>query len=123
MPTANSLTIEEVCRMIEVCAKASVRRIEFGELRLEFGEFRPASLDRPTQEAPELTTPTEAALSEMHDKQNEETLGVEEARTKEDRLALMLIEDPLQAEELITNGEIDFTEEDDDDAESSSSYG
>lgn len=102
--------------MIEVCAKANVRSIQFDGLRLEFGEPVTAIIGGPLP-ANEPTTPTEAALSEKHDEQNQDALLAEEVRTKEEQIRHMLIEDPALAEQLICEGDLELTDEGDDDGE------
>lgn len=112
----NPLTVAEVTLIIDTCAKANVRRFQALGLHLELGESGPASSPRPPL-VTEPNLPTEAALSEKHhQKQNEETLRDEELQTKEERLAQMFIEDPLQAEKMMEEGDLDdgddFDEED-----------
>jgi len=106
------LTGEEIALIIEASAKANVRVLELPGIRLEFGEASPAKVAVTPPAPAEPTRPTDAALSdEQHDKQNKEALEVEEARTKEHRLGMMLIEDPLEAERMIASGELDDEEE------------
>lgn len=105
--TANVLTGEEICKIIETSAKAKVSLIEYGDLRLEFGKVDPARSSKPSKTFEQ--SPTEAALSDdLHYQQTRETIEHDEQAVKEDRLALMFIEDPLQAEKLLTSGELDI---------------
>lgn len=71
---------------------------------MKFGEGGPAK-DAPAPSIPfETTPPTGAAHPE--EPLTREQLEVMEAETKEERLALMRIEDPYQYEQLICSGEL-----------------
>jgi hypothetical protein len=108
--TANQLTADEICRIIKISAKAKVASLKIGDLLVEFSESEQAHSDRLIQRV-EPTTPAEAALSEIeHDKQMQEAIEYEELITREDQLDLMLIENPLEAEKMILNGEVETEE-------------
>lgn len=113
------MTGAEICLIIEQSAKSSVRLVEVPGLRLEFGETRPASPAVTTPPTSEITRPAVAALTDsQHEKQQREATEVDEAFIKERRLALMLIEDPLEYERLIQSGELsDFEGDKDDDTD------
>lgn len=116
---SSQLTRADICAIIDHSAKASVRSLEVNGLRFEFGERALAKPSPATRTTTEPTTPTDAALSEeQHHKQNESSLEREELVIKEERLALMMIEDPYQAEQLIADGELEFAEVGDDGSES-----
>ena len=89
--------------------------IDVPGLRLEFGEGKPNSLPPANSKATEPTTLPEAAISDMHDKQNQETLELEEMRLKLDQLRDMQINNPLEAERLIASGELEEMAEGGDD--------
>lgn len=107
------LTAEDICRIMEVSAKAKVSSISYGDLRIVFGEEVKTDASGPSKIL-EPTPPTEATLSEIgHDKLNKDSLEKEEIKTREDQLDLMFVENPLAAEELLASG--DAVEEDLDD--------
>lgn len=94
--------------MIKVCAEAKVRNFSYRNLRLEFHEDRAVSPSLVNPSAPEPMKPAEAALSDQQKEAVEqEALVVEDARTKEDRMALLMIENPLLLEKMIERGELD----------------
>lgn len=101
---ATSLTVTELCSIIESCAKASVRAFTYRELRLEFGDVATA-IPTPPPPAPEPSS-TETTLSDLHTKQNASALLSAELQIKEEQIAYMVLENPLLAEELIANGEM-----------------
>lgn len=102
------MTADSIQRIIESCAQANVREIDLPGLRLEFGERGPAKTPPAPPKSQESTRPTEGALSEEeHAKQNQEALELDEARLKQDRLELMWIENPLEAERLLANGDLE----------------
>lgn len=111
------LTVADVTLIIDTCAKANVRKFQYFGLHLELGDGGPASSLRPPL-VTEPNLPTEAALSEKHhQQQNERTLRHDEIQAKEERLAQMFIEDPLQAEQMIEKGDLDDGDDfDEDDA-------
>lgn len=111
----NLLTASEICVIIETSAKAKVRRFSYGALRIDFGDILKTH-EIETAQVVKPTPPTEATLSEEeHRHQNEEALELDALRAKEDRLSLMMIENPAEAERLISNGELSDYEEDGDD--------
>lgn len=52
----------------------------------------------------------------QHAQQTKDSIADDEARVKEERLSLMAIEDPLEYERLVTQGELQEATEDDDEA-------
>lgn len=103
------LTAEDICSIINTCALANVRSINFDGLHLEFGVDSQASKSPPLHVS-ELNEPTEAALSEKeHEELTNTSLLQDETRLRMDQIDLMLIEDPLKAEKLIADGELDDT--------------
>lgn len=83
---------------------------------MEFGETRPASPVATSPPTSETTRPPVAALTEsQHEQQNKEAMEVDEAFQKERRLAMMLIENPLEYERLIQSGELSDIEGEEDD--------
>lgn len=94
---------QEICSIIETSAKANVRLIELPGLRLEFNAGEPASAPTATQTA-EPPSSTGTAQPAEHE---EADLRLAEAMHKEDRAALMLIENPAEYERLRAAGEFD----------------
>ena len=106
------MTAGEIQDIILLCARANVRSIEVSGLRLEFGEGKAHHLPEAPPSPVEPTRPTEPTLSDHeHEKRTKEELELEEVRFREDQLAMMVIEDPLQAEILMLNHESDIVPE------------
>jgi hypothetical protein len=98
------LTGHEIQAIIHQSAQSNVREIDLPGLRLKFGEGGPAK-DAPAPSLPpETTSPAGAANPE--EPLTQEQLELMEAEAKEERLALMAIEDPLQFEQLVIAGEL-----------------
>lgn len=111
------MTGEEIQVIIAQSAASNVRLLEIGGLRIEFGGTEPAKPGVATLIASQTISPTVAALTEkQHAKQTEESIKDDEARVKQERLNLMAIEDPLEYERLIMNGELREATDDDDEA-------
>ncbi len=117
-PEKRELTGQEIEAIILASAKANVRVLEVQGLRLEFGDSQPEKPTPTNPPASEPTSSTVTALTEKeHKKQSQESLELDEARTKEDRLAMMLIEDSLEYERLVCSGELQEDDEDEADDE------
>jgi hypothetical protein len=106
----NVLTKDEILEIIGSCATANISHFKYGGLELSFSGNEKTNSSR--TENLEPPKPTGAALLVQHEQQDIEYLKEEEARLKEERISMMLIEDPLQAEKLILNGELDLEEGD-----------
>jgi hypothetical protein len=111
------LTGEEINLIISACAAAKVSVLEVPGLRIAFGEGGLAKL---TPAHAKTSEPIKASVPEMtakqHARQTEDSIKLDEAHLKEERLALMAIEDPLEYERLIMNGELKEATDDDEEA-------
>lgn len=93
----NTLTPDNIISIIKACAENGVSKFKLDTMDIEFGQYK-------TKDTVNFIEPlTQAA----HDKMDAETLAAEEARQKEDEIQMMLIENPLLAEELISNGDLE----------------
>lgn len=103
-----NLTGDEIRVIIEACAGSGVTRFVMDTMSIDF-----QALGKQAQ-APEVVAP--ASETPDHAQINKDSLEIEEARLKEQRLRLMLIEDPGQAERMLLDGGLeDELEEDTDD--------
>ena len=109
-PGMNSITknffvsVEDLSKLIETCAKSGVSEFAFGELKIQFGRT-PAPGPAIPDQAPENVI--------LEQKQVEESaLLKEEILTKEEQIAELLISDPLSAEELMAEGVLEEDSED-----------
>lgn len=89
-----TLSTKDVCKLIVACKKNGVTKLSFGDLEL--------SLDNPAKiiqdESPQAAIPDETFLKAQEEKNK---LDVDK-----DDTALLLIEDPLEMERRIGNGEL-----------------
>lgn len=95
-PTAkNTLTPDDIISIIKSCAENGVSKFKLDTLKIEFGGWKASK-----QQSEPLT-------QEAHDKMNKKTLAEDESRTRDEQIKMMLIENPLLAEELISNGDLE----------------
>lgn len=102
----NFLSGDEICSIIEVCAKRGVGEFVYGPLSFNFGTKKDTQPARNGAQLPENVIQEQQKIEET-------TLLSEELRTKEEQIAELLITDPLYAEELIVSGELDQVSEED----------
>ena len=110
MATKTPLRTEDICTIIKLCSESRVASLKWGDLCVEFGPAKTTPWAFPMESAhTEAVSP--APSPEKADTQEQETLLSDELRVKDDQLALMVIEDPAQYEELISSGELDEEDE------------
>lgn len=98
----NNLTVESIISIIKACAENSVSKFKLDTLDIEFGQYK-------IKDTENFTEPlTQAA----HEKMEQETLVKEELKTREDQMRMLLLENPLLAEELIADGDLQNDEAD-----------
>ena len=85
---SNNLTITEILSIIELCAKSGVSSVKYKELEVNYSSL-----------GVNLT-------KEQHDLIGKATLANEEISAKKERLEMMLINNPLEYEELISGEEL-----------------
>lgn len=98
----NNLTVDSIISIIKACAENGVSKISVDNLAIEFGQVKV----KDTEIFTDLT-------QEAHDKMNGDTLVKEELKTREEQMQMLLLENPLLAEELIAGGELENDETDD----------
>lgn len=116
-PTDKSaLSSLEICSILESCAKCNVSLLKFGDLHVEFGRQANPSEPAPSEPTSHIIKNSDKEISDTkHAELTKEALEVEELRTKEEILAELIITNPLKAEEMIRNQELeDDTDESDD---------
>lgn len=108
--TKNFPSAEEVCKIVDICARNRVAKLKFGPLLVVFD---PPEWISHTP-APGPATPVQAPENVILEQQNEEkrSLEEEEINLREQQIAELLVSDPLKAEELMEQG--DLVELDDD---------
>lgn len=100
------LSASEICAIIKASSEAGVRVLKYHSLCLEFG--------KPVTEIVTVVNPdplplvtAAAEIAELQKTASKESLETQALRAKQDQIDLMLIEDPLQAEELISRGDLE----------------
>ena len=104
----SSFSPDEICRIIEVCAKAGVSSIESGNLKLSFLAQVPVQL--PVRPEGGQTQPQPAT---NHEEQSQASLEIDELHEKEERIAMMILEDPLEFERQLVAGDLEEMIDDD----------
>lgn len=100
-----NLSTDEICRILETSSKSGVIELKFGDLHVTFGT--PAGhvpsvenvVEQPPVASPVLT-------DDQHKRQSEESLEMEQVRLREEQLARALVEDPVEYERLLSQGEL-----------------
>lgn len=92
----NNLTPDNIISIIKACAENNVSKFSIDTLAFEFGQPKPK----------EHEIITEPLTPETHDKMDKETLVKEELKTREEQMQMLLIENPLLAEEMIADGDL-----------------
>lgn len=107
--TKNILTVNEVIEIIKVSAENRVSSLKLGDLEIAF-ELKPIES--------KLIKPIINEISQQaQETQSEEDLEALEIEQKRDRIAMMMIENPALAEELIAEGELIDGDDDGDDGD------
>lgn len=106
------LTVEEALDIMGQAQRFGVTELKFRGLALRFGEI-------PTPGTPEHNIEVETPAAEIAEKQRDaakDALILDEARIKERQLDQMFIEDPMQAEELLAEGDLTDDEREEEEA-------
>jgi hypothetical protein len=100
----NDLQCQDICLIIEKCSAHGVTTLKFGSLEVSFNPV------------PKQNKPGAEISAETHDKLNEEANLKDEVDLREEQIANAQVEDPLLAEQLILDGELDDESDSDDDS-------
>lgn len=92
----NSLSAESIIALIKTSSEHGVTSLKFGGLELELGIKTKAAATQPVTE-----------ITEQEQKLNDEkNLVRQELESRQEQIDNMLVEDPVQAEKLIADGEL-----------------
>jgi hypothetical protein len=112
-PKEKALSSHELDAIIRICNEKGVAELTFGDLHILFHP-KDGKEVVPQKILPE-TKPPEAEISAaQYETQNQQSLVQEELRMRESQVDHLLITDPLQAEQLIEEGELVEDDESDD---------
>lgn len=111
------LSSQEVCAILDSCAKNNVTVLKFGGLQVRFGTTAEASTTNTTlgSQGPIASTSTnsDTKISEPnHDAINKDTLETEELLTREEQIQELYLTDPLEAERLMDAEELESDADD-----------
>lgn len=102
MASEKGLTPEGLCSILRACRESQVSELKFGPLHVKFGP--------PVDPEPVKPTPAPATATEIADTQKniaKESLAQDEAKLRETQLALAFIENPMLAEQMLMDGELE----------------
>jgi len=105
------LSSTEICTIIASCATNKVAVLKFGELYLRFGPTAEPDKTSTLVPAQNQNIPDTKISDEQHDKTTAETVEDEATMTREEQLAMALVEDPMLHEQLLRDGDLDDTDE------------
>lgn len=94
-----SFDTDGISRIIEVCSRNGVARFSYGGLELSFLQIDRAPVTEPVFVRPELEVAQES--------QARSSLTKEEVSLKQDQLEQMLLDDPVEYENLLRNRDIE----------------
>ena len=94
----------QVCEIIKACGEAGVQVFKFGSLYLRLGPIARKNATIPGPVYPMVRVPN-------HTQQNLEALEIDEQAVKEERLRMMMIENPMEYERQVMAGELDESRE------------
>lgn len=94
-----SFDTNEISRIIEVCSLNGVAKFSYGGLELSFLQIEKAPTTEPVFVRPELTVAQES--------QARSSLTKEEVALKQDQLEQMLLDDPVEYENLLRQRDIE----------------
>lgn len=95
----SGLTCEEICRIIEASQRSNVRILKFDGLELEFGKN-----PEPVESYMAPVSATEIAV--IQDKENKRALAQSEIEVKQQYIDDLLIQNPLELEEMLSSGHL-----------------
>ncbi len=128
MPMANNrakihLSAKDVCDIIEASAKHKVTILKFGELQIEFGTKVEPQATSVAQEvfSPLNNNPDKEISEKAHEASTKATLVADELELRAEQIALMQIENPLLAQQLLLDGELEDDDGDDESDDESAS--
>lgn len=93
------LNSDEICKIIEACAKAGVSSLKCGPLELSFG--------KQTESHHSVQPAVTEITDDQHRKMTEDAITQDEIRLRKDQIEQMLIENPALAEKLVADGDLE----------------
>ncbi len=105
----SSFSVKDLCSILKACGAAQVDELKLGDLYVRFRtQTEPPSPLAEPEEVTEPSPPPAVAIAATQEKIAELTQVQDELAMRQDQLDLMMIEDPLRAEELMAQGELEL---------------
>ncbi len=103
---------DEICKIIATCKKCEVSTFELGNLKVVFSsagarEALPLDLQVPQAASPTPEAQVPGQTIQAQQRLEEESHEEQAVLLREQQIAEMIIEDPLRAEELMEDGELE----------------
>lgn len=106
----SQLSAKDVCSILSTAKKFGVQSLEFSSLKVV---FHPTTVEKKiTVESPQ----EKQILAEVDREVHEANLANETSRLRQEEIANLLVTDPAKYEELLIQGELGGSEEEDDDS-------
>lgn len=102
----NSFTADELCRIIDSCAARGVQSFSLGGLELTFGAD-PQFIETEIQEVPRRGKRVALVPEPDHEQNEKDSVEHEELRLKEEQVAMLILEDPVEFERQLADGELE----------------
>lgn len=113
--TIFELSSQDVSEIIITSAKCGVSRLKFGNLEIEFGkQTNSPETPQGSGHVDTTSTPDKAISDQTHEQNSLDSLVKDELQTRADQLEQMQIEDPLRAEQMLLDEELEDDDESDD---------
>lgn len=93
-----NLTSQDVCQIIESCAKNNVTTLKFGSLFLSF--------NRPVEKPNADTAISDQQIDHIQRAQSKESLEQQEADFRQEQIAMAILENPVLAEQMIAEEDL-----------------
>ncbi len=106
---SSGLDIGDLRVIVKLCVNFGVKSLKFRGLELEFG----VAGDVPVPGLKALNKPVKAITADQHELQAKQALLEDELSVREQQIADLQLTNPLAAEEMIANGELDDDSGDD----------
>lgn len=101
------MSSEEVCRILRTCAAVGVTELKLGALSVTLGTPPRSGAGVSPRENTESATPATEIAEPNHLLQSRESLTQREVDLREDQIAELLLTDPIEAERMISEGELE----------------
>lgn len=112
LATTIELKSQEICEIILSSAQNGVTELKFGSLHIVFGKkTEPQEISLLPGKVYGASTPDNEISDQTHEQMNIDSLEADELRLRDDQLSQMQIENPLKAEQMLLDQELEDDEQ------------